>query len=169
MEEEKCKFNKDQLVYFTLQGIKDGELMVASIPKKCFELNTVYVIKDIGFSTGGWCILVEGSTQFINEKYFLNTKTENMVQENINLKNVELTFGLSVLIKPKENYKPIFRQENIGNIIYKEPCLLHGKVIKRQYVRGKDDFKVNVEGQLHGGSFWFFEKQLFKNYNVNII
>lgn len=31
---EKSIFSKNELVYFTLQGIKDGCLMVASIPKQ---------------------------------------------------------------------------------------------------------------------------------------
>lgn len=73
---EKSKFNRGQLVYFTLQGIKDGCLMVASIPKKYFELDVAYVIKDIGLYTDGWHILVDGSSQFIHEKYFLDAKPE---------------------------------------------------------------------------------------------
>lgn len=67
---EKSIFSKNELVYFTLQGIKDDCLMVASIPKKYFELDIAYVIKDIGLYTDGWHILVNGSEQFIHEKYF---------------------------------------------------------------------------------------------------
>ena len=76
MEQEKSKFSRGQLVYFTLQGIKDGELMVASIPKKYFELDIAYIIKDIGLYTDGWHILVDGSSQFVHEKYFLDIKPE---------------------------------------------------------------------------------------------
>jgi hypothetical protein len=76
MEQEKSKFSRGQLVYFTLQGIKDGELMVASIPKKYFELDIAYIIKDIGLYTDGWHILVDGSSQFVHEKYFLDAKPE---------------------------------------------------------------------------------------------
>jgi hypothetical protein len=73
---EKCKFNKGQLVYFTLQGINDGELMKASIPKKYFELNVAYIVDDIGLYGDGWHILVKDSSQFIHERYFLNAKPE---------------------------------------------------------------------------------------------
>ena len=76
MNNEESKFNRGQLVYFTLQGIKDGELMVASIPKKYFELDVAYVITDIGLYTDGWHILVDGSSQFVHEKYFLDAKPE---------------------------------------------------------------------------------------------
>lgn len=76
MDNEKSKFNRGQLVYFTLQGIKDGELMVASIPKKYFELDVAYVITDIGLYTDGWHILVDGSSYFVHEKYFLDAKPE---------------------------------------------------------------------------------------------
>jgi len=76
MEQEKSKFSRGQLVYFTLQGIKDGQLMVASIPKKYFELDIAYIIKDIGLYTDGWHILVDGSSQFVHEKYFLDAKPE---------------------------------------------------------------------------------------------
>ena len=76
MEQEKSKFSRGQLVYFTLQGIKDGKLMVASIPKKYFELDIAYIIKDIGLYTDGWHILVDGSSQFVHQKYFLDAKPE---------------------------------------------------------------------------------------------
>lgn len=93
--ENKSIFNKNELVYFTLQGIKDGCLMVASIPKKYFELDVAYVIKDIGLYGDGWHILVNGSTQFIHEKYFskaipeVKEPTEKIKYETITIDGVE--------------------------------------------------------------------------------
>ncbi len=74
MNNEKSKFNRGQLVYFTDQGYKDGQLMVASVPKKHFKLGAVYAIKDIGLYTDGWHILVDGSSQFVHEKYFMDAR-----------------------------------------------------------------------------------------------
>lgn len=95
INKEKSRFDKGQLVYFTPQGIKDGMLMVASIPKKYFELDVAYVIKDIGLYGDGWHILVDGSEQFVHEKYFLDAKpdvkepTERRKYETITIDGVE--------------------------------------------------------------------------------
>ena len=64
------------MVYFTIEGIKSGSLMVASIPKKYFELDNAYIIKDIGTYGDGKHLLVHGSTQFVHEKYFRKTIPE---------------------------------------------------------------------------------------------
>ena len=76
MNNEKSKFNRGQLVYFTDQGYKDGQLMVAGLIKKHFKLGAVYTIKDIGLYTDGWHILVDGSSQFVHEKYFMDATPE---------------------------------------------------------------------------------------------
>jgi hypothetical protein len=95
MNNEKSKFNRGQLVYFTYQGYKDGQLMVASVPKKHFKLGAVYAIKDIGLYTDGWHILVDGSSQFVHEKYFMdarltvNEPTEKRKYETITIDGCE--------------------------------------------------------------------------------
>jgi uncharacterized cysteine cluster protein YcgN (CxxCxxCC family) len=71
-----CNFKVGDIVYFTIEGIKSGILMVASIPKKYFELDCVYIIDEIGEYNDGWHLLVNGSSQFVHEKYFTKAKPE---------------------------------------------------------------------------------------------
>jgi hypothetical protein len=73
---DKSNFEEGQIVYFTIEGIKEGYKMVESIPYKYFELDKVYIVKEIGEYGDGWHILVHGSSQFIHEKYFRKAKPE---------------------------------------------------------------------------------------------
>lgn len=70
------KFKIGDLVYFTIEGINNGELMIHTPPKKYFELDKAYVVEDIGTYGDGKHLLVHGSTQFVNEKYFKRTQPE---------------------------------------------------------------------------------------------
>jgi len=70
------KFKKGEIVYFTIEGMNAGELMVATIPRKYFELDKAYIIDQIGTYGNGKHILVKGSSQFVHEKYFKRTIPE---------------------------------------------------------------------------------------------
>lgn len=97
-----CKFKTNDIVYFTIEGIKAGEKMVASIPKKYFELDCVYVVKQIGEYTDGWHLLVDGSAQFVHEKYFSKAKPEVKIPDKKRTYETITIDGCEYYLIPKD-------------------------------------------------------------------
>jgi len=64
------KFKKDKIVYIRRKGI----IKNLGINKEFFILNRPYVISDVAKYQQGenihWCILVDGSTQYVHEEQF---------------------------------------------------------------------------------------------------
>ena len=73
-------FKKEEFVRATNECIKTKVAKTAGRPMDrpdlpiytFFEENIVYSIKSIGSYSDGWHVLVNGSTQYVHEKYFQN-------------------------------------------------------------------------------------------------
>ena len=83
MEDRQSIFREGDLVMITISGIEANAKFCASIPVVEFVLGAVYTVEKVGKYGDGWNVLVEGSTQFVPEKYFKFAFPEEMELKNI--------------------------------------------------------------------------------------
>ena len=105
---KESRFKEGDIVVPTIECIEEGVLIQAHIPKKKFIRGKQYIVKTVGqyessnSRENNYNVLVEGSTQFIPERYFELVKTYNMVEvENI----IKSLVKKDVIIKAVEEKK----------------------------------------------------------------
>lgn len=70
------KFKKGDVVYILMEAFKDEMYMVATTPKRQFEMGHPYIVKEVVEWGGGIRVLVWESSNFIREKYFSMEKQD---------------------------------------------------------------------------------------------
>jgi hypothetical protein len=105
--ENKPIYNKTDLVCITAKGIEDGCSFQWYIGnpslKKEFELKTIYTVIETSEYEDGWHVLVEGSTQYIHERYFTFAYPEEKELTNIEYTFVQ-NYTMGGFIKDVNNY-----------------------------------------------------------------